>query len=154
MCVSKQQWCGIETAIKKGAIVRFGYQGSTVSVHKIQTDETHLAYFIAVNEKPLIGCLTSDHKDYQPLAAVFLRKRQVNTTARIARSIAKERGGKRWLSRKENHHYLEKDLEVTDIFFPTARTVISHFRKIEGLTLQSPMDSLTEGGYVSVRDGL
>lgn len=154
MSLSKQQWAGIESTIKSGTRVQFDYRGNTVEVAKIQTDETHLAYIVVVNGDALLGFYKEDHAKYQPLSAVFLRKRMVNSTARFARGIAKERGGKAWLKRQENRHYLERDHEVTDTFFPTAKTVVSHFRKIEGLALKSPLDALTEGDHVSVRDGL
>jgi len=123
-----------------------------VEVAKIQTDETHLAYIVVLNDEVLLGFLREGHEKYQPLSAIFLRKRLINTTAKIAREIAKERGGKAWLKRKENRHYSEKDSEVTDTFFPTAKTVVNHFRKIEGLTLRSPSELFTEVRYVSVRD--
>jgi hypothetical protein len=152
--ITKQQWSGIESTIKSGARVAFDYKGSNVEVAKIQTDETHLAYIIVINGEPLVGFYKEGHERYQPFSSIFLRKKLVNTTAKVARSIAKERGGKAWLKRKENRHYLEKDHEVTETFFPTAKTVVNHFRKIEGLTLLSPLESVAEGGYVPVRDGL
>ncbi|MXP48704.1 hypothetical protein FD733_02225 [Pantoea sp. Eser] len=152
MTISKQRWSVIEETIKSGVTVRFDYQCNLVSVHKIHTDETHMAYIVAINEIPLFGFAKKGHKCYEPLAAVFLCKRLVNTTARVAREIAKERGGKAWLKRKENRHYSEKDVEVTDTFFPTAKTVVNHFRKIEGLTLRSPSELVTEVQGVSVRD--
>lgn len=152
--ITKQQWAGIEASIKSGMAVTFDYQGQQVSVHKVQTDETHLAYIVTVDSRPLVGWLKEDHAQYEPLAAIFLRKRLVNATARVARSIAKERGGKAWLKRKENRHYLEKDVEMTDTFFPTAKTVVNHFRKIQGLALKSPLEQITEGDHVPVCDGL
>ncbi|ORM62003.1 hypothetical protein HA45_19420 [Pantoea rodasii] len=152
--ITKQQWSGIESTIKSGARVAFEYQGNKVEVAKIQTDETHLAYIVVNNGEPLVGFYKEGHERYQPLSAIFLRKKQVNTTAKIARSIAKERGGKAWLRRRENRHYLEKDHEVTETFFPSARTVVNQFRKIEGLTLSVPLEIFPEGGDVPVRDEL
>ncbi|WP_158780733.1 hypothetical protein [Pantoea sp. BAV 3049] len=154
MTIEKQRWAGIESAIKSGVRVAFDYQGSRVEVAKVQTDETHLAYLLTVDGDPLLGFRKPDDPGYQPLAAVLLRTKMVNPAARVARSIAKERGGKAFLRRKENRHLTEKTREITETFFPTAKTVVSHFRKIEGLTLVSPLTHIAEGNHVPVRDGL
>lgn len=154
MTISKQQWAGIEASIKSGVRVSFNYQGSVIEVCKIQTDETHLAYIVTVDGDVLLGFRKPDDKGYQPLSAIFLRTKMVNPAARVARNIAKERGGKAFLRRKENRHLTEKTREVTETFFPTARTVVNHFRKIEGLTLVPSFPQMSEGGHVSVRDGV
>lgn len=135
MTINKQQWAGIENALKSGAPVRFQYQGHEIDVMKIRIAETKMAYVVAENECVLLGFVKEDHKDYNPLSKVFLRKKLINPYARMARQIAKERGGKAYLKRKENRYLTEKTKEVTDTFFPTARTVVTHFRKIEGLEL-------------------
>lgn len=142
MAITKQQWAGIENTLKSGAPVRFLYQGHEIEVMKITIRETKMAYIVAENGHVMVGFLEKEGKGYNPLAEVFLRKKLINPHARIARSIAKERGGKAYLKRKENRYMTEKTLEVTDTFFSTARTVVTHFRKIKGL-------ELAPGGFVS-----
>lgn len=142
MAIAKPQWTGIENTLKSGAPVRFLYQGHEIEVMKITVRETKMAYIVAEGGHALVGFLKKDEKAYNPLSEVFLRKKLINPHARIARSIAKERGGKAYLKRKENRYMTEKTLEVTDTFFPTARTVVTHFRKIQGL-------ELAPGGFVS-----
>lgn len=135
MAINKSQWVGIENALKSGAPVRFRYQGHEIDVMKINTSETRMAYLVAAGGHALMGFLKKDDKAYNPLSEVFLRKKLINPHARLARSIAKERGGKTYLKRKENRHLTEKSREVTDTLFPTAKTVVAHFRKIKELEL-------------------
>lgn len=137
--ITKHQWVGIEDHLKTGRAVNFKYQGADITVRKMQVSETKLAYIIQVNDKALLGFLKEGHHDYQPLSAVFLRKRIINPYASTVRKIAAKRGGKAYLKRKENSWMTERSVEVTDTFFPTARTVVSHFRKIEGLELVTPV---------------
>lgn len=135
MVINKQQWSGIENALKAGAPVRFMYQGHEIDVMKISTCETRMAYVLAQDGHALTGFTKKEDKGYNPLSEIFLRKRLINPYARVAREIAKERGGKSYLKRKENRYLTEKTIEITDTFFPTARTVVTHFSKIEGLEL-------------------
>lgn len=137
--ITKPQWARIEDLIKTGRTVDFKYQGAVIAVRKTQVSETKLAYIVLVNDKVLVGFHKEDHHDYQPLSAVFLRKRTTNPYASTVSRISKERGGKALLKRKENRWMTEERLEVVDTFFPTARTVVTHFRKIEGLELVSPV---------------
>ncbi|MGQ3662050.1 hypothetical protein [Citrobacter braakii] len=137
--ITKPQWTGIEDRLKTGRAVNFKYQGADITVRKMQVSETKLAYIILVNDKALVGFLEEGHHDYQPLSAVFLRKRIINPYTSTVRKIAAKRGGKALLKRKENRWMTERSMEVTDTFFPTARTVVSHFRKIEGLELVTPV---------------
>lgn len=135
MAIDKHQWAGIESALKSGAPVRFLYQGHEIEVMKITVRETRMAYVLTQNGHALTGFLNKEHKDYNPLSEIFLRKRLINPYARVASSIAKERGGKSYLKRKENRYLTEKSIEVIDTFFPTAKTVVAHFRKIKELEL-------------------
>jgi len=135
MKINKQQWAGIESALKSGAPVSFLYLGHEIKVMKITVSETRMAYVLTQNGHALTGFLNKEHKDYNPLSEVFLRKRLINPYARVARSIAKERGGKSYLKRKENRYLTERSIEVIDTFFPTAKTVVAHFRKIKELEL-------------------
>ncbi|MCX8957199.1 hypothetical protein EHW65_07925 [Erwinia psidii] len=135
MKITRQQWDAVELSIKSGAGASFDYQGQTIEVHQIQTDETRMAYIVTLDGNILWGFLKEGDPRFQPLTRIFLRKKMVNPYAKVARSIAKERGGKAFLRRKENRHYVEKTHEVTETYFPTARTVVNHFRRIEGLTL-------------------
>jgi len=150
MAITKPQWTGIENTLKSGAPVRFLYQGHEIEVMKITVSETKMAYVVAEGGHALVGFQKKDDKAYNPLSEVFLRKKLINPHARIARSIAKERGGKAYLKRKENRYMTEKTLEVTDTFFPTARTVVTHFRKIKGLELSAnsiPFLNSVAGGH-------
>ncbi|MGK0600100.1 hypothetical protein [Yokenella regensburgei] len=133
--INKEQWTGIENTLKSGAPVRFLYQGHEIDVMKISTCETKMAYVLAQDGHALTGFLKKDDEQYNPLSEIFLRKRLINPYARLARSIAKERGGKSYLRRKENRYLTEKSIEIIDTFFPTARTVVTHFKKIKGLEL-------------------
>lgn len=135
MAINKQQWAGIESALKSGAPVRFMYQGHKIDVMKISTCETKMAYVLTQDGHALIGFLKKEDKGYNPLSEIFLRKRLINPYVRVARSIAQERGGKAYLKRKENRYLTEKSIEIIDTFFPTAKTVVAHFRKIKGLEL-------------------
>lgn len=137
MAITKLQWADIENTLKSGAPVRFLYEGHEIDVMKIHTSETKMAYIVAEGGHALVGFLKKDDKAYNPLSEVFLRKKLVNPHARLARSIAKERGGKAYLKRKENRYMTEKTLEVTETLFSTARTVVTHFRKIKGLELSA-----------------
>lgn len=137
MAINKMQWVGIENALKFGAQVRFLYQGHEIDVLKIKTSETKMAYIVSEGDHALLGFLKKEDNSYNPLTEVFLRKRLINPHARLARSISKERGGKAYLKRKENRYMTEKTLEVTETFFSTARAVVTHFRKINGLELSS-----------------
>ncbi|MGX5053141.1 hypothetical protein ACWKX9_05700 [Enterobacter asburiae] len=147
--INKEQWAGIENTLKSGVPVRFVYQGHEIEVMKISTCETKMAYVVTEGGHALVGFLKKDDKAYNPLSEVFLRKKLINPHARIARSIAKERGGKAYLKRKENRYMTEKTLEVSETFFPTARTVVTHFRKIKELELAPGVfvsaDTLTGG---------
>lgn len=140
--INKEQWAGIENTLKSGAPVRFLYQGHEIEVMKITVRETKMAYIVAEKGRALLGYLKKEDKAYNPLSEVFLRRKLITPHARIARSIAKERGGKAYLKRKENRYMTEKTLEVSETFFPTARTVVTHFRKIKEL-------ELAPGGFVS-----
>jgi len=151
MAITKNQWDNIENTLKTGIPVRFLYQGHEINVIKIHTRETRMAYVLTLDGRALVGFLNKEHKDYNPLSEIFLRKRSINPYARVARSIAKERGGKAYLKRKENRYLTEKSIDVIDTFFPTARTVIMHFRKIKGLELAigelASMNSVTGGDH-------
>lgn len=133
--MNKEQWAGIENTLKSGAPVRFLYQGHEIEVMKITVRETKMAYIVVEKGRALLGYLKKEDKAYNPLSEVFLRRKLINPHARIARSIAKERGGKAYLKRKENRYMTEKTMEVKETFFATARTVVTHFRKIKGLEL-------------------
>lgn len=135
MAINKLQWVGIENALKSGTPVRFLYQGHEIYVMKIRTSETKMAYIVSEGDHALLGFLKEDDKAYNPLSEVFLRKKLINPHARIARSIAKERSGKAYLKRKENRYLTEKSTEVIETLFPTAKTVVAHFRKIKELEL-------------------
>ncbi|EHM48881.1 hypothetical protein [Hafnia alvei] len=151
MAITKNQWDNIENTLKTGIPVRFLYQGHEINVIKIHTSETKMAYIVAEGGHALVGFLKKNDKAYNPLSEVFLRKKLINPHALVARSIAKERGGKAYLKRKENRYLTEKSKEVIDTFFPTARTVIMHFRKIKGLELAigelASMNSVTGGDH-------
>ncbi|MCX8962161.1 hypothetical protein EHW64_13720 [Erwinia psidii] len=136
MKITKQQWDVVEQSIKSGAGASFDYQGRKIEVHKIQTGETRMAYIITLDGDILWGYFREGNPSYQPLAEVFLRKKMVNPYAKVARDIAKEHGGKAYLRKKDNRYLTEKNHEVTETYFPTARTVVNHFRRIEGLTLR------------------
>lgn len=135
MPLNKQQWDSVENTLKSGEPVRFLYQGHEIEVMKITVRETRMAYVLTQNGHALTGFLKKDSEQYNPLSEIFLRKRLINPYARIARSIAKKRGGKSYLKRKENRYLTEKSIEVIDTFFPTAKTVVTHFRKIKELEL-------------------
>lgn len=143
MAINKKQSVGIESVLKSVAPVRFMYQGHEVDVMKIRTSETKMAYILVHKECVLLGFLKEHHKDYNSLSDIFLRKKLVYPYAHMARKITRERGGKSFLKRRENRYLTEKTVEVTDIFFPTARIVVMHFRKIKGLDLTAvTFDSL------------
>ncbi len=76
---------------------------------KITVRETKMAYVVAEGGHALVGFLKKDDKAYNPLSEVFLRKKLINPHARIARSIAKERGGKAYLKRKRESVYDRED---------------------------------------------
>ncbi|MFV0262019.1 MAG: hypothetical protein ACK5JN_06210 [Kluyvera sp.] len=136
--ITKPQWKGIEETLKSGIRVKFKYQGKEVEVAKYPTSETRMQYVVIVDNSPLLGFAKNDSVHYNPLQDVFLRKRTVNPYASAVRRISKERGGKALPKRKENRWMTEERLDVVDTFFPTARTVVTHFRKIEGLELVPP----------------
>ncbi|MGT3827033.1 hypothetical protein ACUUMB_15035 [Enterobacter kobei] len=133
MKISKQQWSGIEETLKSGLLVKFTYQGQKVGVRKMAISETKLAYVVFAGDVPLMGCFKEGESRYHPLSTVFLRKRTINPHASTVRRLSAQRGGKTFLKRKDYRYLTEERIEVTDSFFPTARTVVSHFRKIEGL---------------------
>lgn len=140
--ILKPQWDGIERTLRAGMVVRFKYNGDLIEVRKVAVSETKLAYVVSVDGCPLLGFREEDEPGYNPLASVFLRKRIFNPYAATIRRVSAKRGGKALLKRKENCWMLESKVEVTDTFFPTAKTIVSHFRKIKGLEIASPLSDM------------
>ncbi|MGL5798733.1 MAG: hypothetical protein ACRCYN_01455 [Plesiomonas sp.] len=138
MAINKQEWAEIERTIKCGFSVNFTYQQHAITVFKIQLNETKMVYVVGADGRLLCGGDTDD-KAKQLLTTLFLRRKQINPHARLVAEINRKRGGKSFLKRKENRYLLESRVEVTELTFPTARTVVTHFRKIAGLELASPL---------------
>lgn len=134
----RQQWHGVERTLKSGMRVQFKYDGHPVEVRKVAIGETKLAYVVIVNGCPLLGFPKEGEKNYSPLANILLRKRIINPHAAAVRRISAKRGGKSFLKQKENRWLTESKVEVTETFFPTAKMVVAHFRKIKGLEIVSP----------------
>lgn len=136
MAINKDEWTNIEHSLKRGRPVSFTYQNHAITVYKIPVNETKLAYVVGADGKLLLGD-HHDDKTKQLLSTVFLRRKQVNPNSRLVAEINRKRGGKSFLKRKENRYLLESRVEITELMYPTARTVVTHFRKIDGLQLAS-----------------
>lgn len=135
--IDKQQCMGLENALKNGMAIRFLHQGNEITVNRCLIKETKLVYAVYINGKMYLPGWDPDSPNYHPMAEVYSRKIVYNPHQRFLNQIKKERRFKRYLKQKENAYLLEKK-ERFEPFFPSAKAVVSHFKKIDGLTVKHP----------------
>ncbi len=135
--IDKQQCVGLENALKNGMTICFLHQGHEITVRRCLIQETKLIYAVYINGKMYLPCREEGEPNYHPMAEAYSRKIVYNPYQRILNKMKKERGMKRYLRQKENAYLFEKK-ERFEPFFPSAKAVVSHFKKIDGLTVKNP----------------
>ncbi|HGE8286700.1 TPA: hypothetical protein ACGD4M_002200 [Serratia marcescens] len=135
--IDKQQCMGLENALKNGMAIRFLHQGNEITINRCLIKETKLVYAVYINEKMYIPGVDADSPHYHPMAEIYSRKVVYNPYQRILNKMKKERGFKRFIKQKEYAYLLEKK-ERFEPFFPSAKAAVSHFKKIDGLTVKHP----------------
>ncbi|MBN3900773.1 hypothetical protein H3H12_00710 [Serratia marcescens] len=137
MTINKAQWAAVEASLKAGARIHFAHQGNTIYVNRALVTETKLVYVVYINNEMPRYWLSEGDEGYEPLVTVYCRKVTYNPHQRAINKIKKMRGGKSYLKRKENA-YMHETIVRYEAFFPSARSAVCHFKKIEGLTITAP----------------
>ncbi|QHJ80022.1 MAG: hypothetical protein [Caudoviricetes sp.] len=128
---------GVENALKSGLSVTFLHQDNEITVRRCLISETKLVYAIYINGEMYFAHREEGQPHYHPMAKTYSRKVIYYPYQKIVNKIKKERGGKTALKRKEYAYLLEKH-ERFELFFPSAKAAINHFKKIDGLTVKDP----------------
>jgi hypothetical protein len=139
MTINKAQWATVEASLKAGARIRLSHQGNTVVINRALVTETKLAYVVYINGEIPRYWLSESDEGYEPLVTVYCRKVTYNPYQKIISEIKKERGGKSYLKRKENAYMHEAKVRY-EAYFPSAKSAVCHFKKMEGMTIIAPDD--------------
>lgn len=136
MPISKKQWDETQERLKLSFCpVKFRLPtGEVISVHKEFISENRTALIVWIDGQRSTGWGWPDMNTFLPVVKLVWHRKTFKPAASIVRRIAKEKGGKSYLKRKENAH-LQEVKEYWTAFFDTAAPLVCQFRKIEGLEL-------------------
>jgi hypothetical protein len=143
---TKEQWQGLENSLKSGRPISFKHNDFKIKIVRARISETKLAYAVFLNDEIPRCWLKEGDEGFKEKELIYCRKSMFKPYAKYIREVSKERGGKSWLKRKENA-YLHETRERYYPYFSTAKSVISHFRKLEGITLIAPDEMVLEESY-------
>lgn len=143
---TKEQWQGLENSLKSGRPASFKHEGFSIKIVRARISETKLAYAVFLNDEMPSFWLKKGDKGFDEKELMYCRKTTFKPYAKIIREVSKERGGKSYLKRKENA-YLHEVRERYYPYFTSAKSVISHFRKLDGIALVAPDEMVLEESY-------
>lgn len=140
MTISKEQWKGIQNML--GDLycqVKFKLpSGEVISVMKSFVSENKTALIVWIDDTRCEAWGWKKHDEYRPLTELVWRRKTYKPGASIIRRASKTRDGQRWLKRKENA-YVHEVVEYRVCHFSTAESLVSQYRKIDGLELLTPL---------------
>ncbi|EPI9148620.1 hypothetical protein ACTBUY_001957 [Salmonella enterica subsp. enterica] len=136
MAITKEQWRETQERLAISFMpVKFRLPtGEVISVHKEFISENRTALIVWIDGQRSAGWGWPDVNTFRPVVKSVWRRKTFKPGASIVRRIAKEKGGKAYLKRKENAH-LQEVKEHWTAFFDTAASLVRQFRKIEWLEL-------------------
>lgn len=137
MTISKTQWEKIQETLSGFLFDPVEFRmpsGEVIAVHKRFISENRTAIFVWIDSQrdPIWG--NPYFEEFRPIVKQVWHRSTFKPGAKIIRKIAKEKGGEKLLKRKEYRH-LHEVKEYWNYHFPTASTLVSQFRKIDGLEL-------------------
>ncbi|HCJ0148064.1 TPA: hypothetical protein NQG57_000989 [Salmonella enterica subsp. enterica serovar Infantis] len=136
MAITKEQWRETQERLAKSFMpVEFRLpSGEVITAHKGFVAENRTALIIWIDGERSEVWGWPDSNLYRPLVKEVWRRKTRKPGASLIRHMAKKKGGKAWLKRKENA-FVHEVKEYWVCTFDTAASLVRQFRKIEGLEL-------------------
>ncbi|WP_208952682.1 hypothetical protein, partial [Rahnella sp. ChDrAdgB13] len=74
MAITKEQWTGIENALKRGLVINFTHDGHEILLQRGLISETKVAYAVYIDGDIPRFWLKDDEAGFNPLVEVYFRK--------------------------------------------------------------------------------
>jgi len=131
--ITKEQWSRIQAVLRDFSAVHFTFEGRKIMVKLSRIAECELAYVVTVDGQMVTAWLEG-MAGFDPLSKVLFRKVISAKHTKLINKLKKERGGRAFLRAKDNAWLNEKSVKYVP-WFTSAKAVVSHYSKVEGLEL-------------------
>ena len=140
--ISKEQWDAIAFTLRSDFCfsVKFRLDGHEIKVQLCRIAECELAYVVSVDGKPSFHW-REEHEEFLPVYKKICRLSVVKPYAKSINNLKKQRGGKAFLKSKDNT-WLHEKRERWLPWFKSVKSLVSQYRKIDGLELLTPETEL------------